>query len=686
MASFSRCGRPLVAFLALVLISPTLSHALAKDGKEMLVPVMIDGKPSQILQKVIVINKNARLLDSPGSRTNSRLKPCQIFYRMKADDGSLESTSGKDTYWRVGDSEGREKGWIDKDFLALWNTRFVLDPLGIATQDKPFKLFAAGDHDELGEITAGVGEYSLAFVTDKPQDDEEFPVAVYIGPITESADESDETALGMDVAFVLEMTDFAFFEWPPDNRKSVEFIQDIISRFASRANDKPSVKGRVRFAVVQYQDTAGKKGDGPLFIAEKVTDFVTSEQQLRTSMQGLKPKLIGGDWPEDGIAGVKLALDELRWGQHSTKHVVVIGAGPFQDKTKGNQVSMFGSENNPITNPNDGVRRDGIIPYGWSSTGLDIRGITAHASQGRNSAATEIDGLKAIKTLHAILVGTPPKQVPDDIRPMVENLLQMNEAQLTDELNKRADPSGALDALVFFAIMKLQHDNRAAAERHYRELSENAGGSRGVYFPAPPTREGTDQAARLLLDKISSAFEDMEAAFGGATVTTKNEFSQSLVRIAQKYREQYKDKTVMTGVAYTRNDAGREVSKLKVLVYRDELVRLQSSLESILKNFTDMDAKEKKDVGKTLEILQRAIAGGAAGQTFDEKTTLASVIGDLPMKTPVLATTAKAIASMSSEEFNDWMDQLRFGISRCDALLKSQFKADFAFLEQSQLP
>ena len=59
---------------------------------------------------------------------------------MKADDGSLESTSGKDTYWRVVDSEGREKGWFDKDFLALWNTRFVLDPLGIATQDKPFKL------------------------------------------------------------------------------------------------------------------------------------------------------------------------------------------------------------------------------------------------------------------------------------------------------------------------------------------------------------------------------------------------------------------------------------------------------------------------------------------------------------------------------------------------------------------
>ena len=413
---------------------------------------------------------------------------------------------------------------------------------------------------------------------------------------------------------------------------------------------------------------------------------MTSEPQLKTAMQGLKPKVIGGDWPEDGIAGIKLALDDLKWGQHSTKHVVLLGSAPFQDKTKGNQVSMFGTENNPITNPNDGVRRDGIIPYGWSSTGMDIRGITAHATQGRNSAATEIDGLKAIKTLHAILLGKPPEQMSDEIRPLVESLLQMNEEQLTVELNKRANPSAALDALVFFAIMKLANDNRAVAERQYRELSENAGGGRGVFFAAPPTREGTDQAARLLLDKISSAFEDMEAAFGGANVSTKNEFSESLVRIAQKYREQYKDKTVLTGVAYARNDSGREVSKLKVLVYRDELVRLQSTLESILKNFTEMDAKEKKDVGKTLDILQRAIAGGATGQTFDEKTTLASVIGDLPMKTPVLATTAKAIASMSSDEFNDWMDQLRFGISRCDALLKSQFKADFAFLEQSQLP
>jgi predicted transcriptional regulator len=686
MIRYSRHGRLLLVLLVVALLAMPTHRALGKEGKDMLVPVLVDGKPSQILQKVIVVNKNARLLESPGSRNNSRLKPCQIFYRMKADDGSLEATSGKDIYWRVGDSEGREKGWVDKDFLTLWNTRFVLDPLGIATQDKPFKLFAPGDHDELGEITAGVGEYSLAFVTDRPQDDEEFPVAVYIGPITDRADESDETALGIDVAFVLEMSDFAFFQWPPDNKRSVELIQEIISRFAAIANERPAVKGRVRFAVVQYQDTAGKEGDGPLFISEKVTDFVTSEQTLRTSMQGLRPKVIGGDWPEDGLAGIKLAIDGLAWGPNSTKHIVLIGAGPIQDRKKGEQLSMFGSENNPITMPNDGVNRKGILPYGWSSTGLDIRGITAVATQGRNTAATEIDGLKAVKTIHAILVGKPPEQVPEDIRPMVENLLQMNEQQLMDELNERVNPNKALDALVYFAVMKLNHDNRSIAERHYRELSENAGGARGVYFAAPSTREGTDQAAKLLIEKMSTAFEDMEAAFGGAAVSTKNEFSESLVRIAQKYREQYKDKTVMTGVAFTRNDSGREVSKLKVLVYRDELVRLQSSLKSILQNFTEMDAKEKKDVGKTLEILQRAIAGGAAGQTFDEKTTLASVIGDLPMKTPVLATTAKAIASMSSDEFNDWMAQLQFGIDQCDALLKSQFKADFAFLEQSQLP
>lgn len=684
MFSASRILTVSMAVLGCSLLA--LQPVQAKDGKEMLVPVIVDGKPSAILQKVIVINKNARLLESPGSRKNSRLKPCQIFYRMKADDGSLEIQSGTNTFWRVGDSEGNEKGWIDKAFLTVWNTRFVLDPLGVASSDKPFKLFDAKSHEEMAKIEAGVGEYSLAFVMDKPQDDEEFPVGVYIGPISEAADESDEDSLGIDIAFVLEMTDFALLDWGT-GRKNVERFQDLIAKFVEDANSRESVKGRVRCAVVQYQDTAGAAATPPAFPAPQiVSDFTASGPDLSRDLGGLTPKNIGGDWPEDGLAGIALAVDGLKWKEHSTKHVVLMGSGSVQDKTKGNQVSMFGSENNPITEPDDGVSRKGMIPYGWSSTGLDVRGIIAKASQARNMAGSEVDGLKGLKTLHAVLLGEPPLPIPEEIRGLVDQLLVLNEEQLLNEINERADPRACLDALCFFASMKIAMESRSRAEKQYRDISANGGGLAGIYFAAPPTQEGTERAARLLLDKVAKAFEDMEAAFGGAEVRTTNEFSQSLVTIAQKYREQYKEKTVMSGLAYTRNDDGKEVAKLKLLVYRHEVERLKSTLDSILRNFESMDAKQKKDVGETLETLQRAVAGGAAGQAFDEKTTLASVIGDLPMKTPVLATTAKAIASMSSDEFTDWMDQLRFGISRCDALLKSQFKADFAFLEQSQLP
>lgn len=692
MIRFSRYGRLVVAFHIAALHCALVPATFAKDGKDMLVPVMIDGKQSPILQKVIVINKNARLLDAPGSRTNSPLKPCQIFYRMKADDGSLETQSGSNTFWRVGDSEGNPKGWIEKSFLQIWNTRFVLDPEGIANDQKPFKLYDETNKDDKGEIPSGVGDYTLAFVIDRPKEDEEYPVAVYSGPVSEKSDESDKDDLGMDVAFVLEMTDYALGQWEPGGPTNAQLFQDLIAGFASAAKARPNVSGRVRFAAVQYQDARGAEDKQPLFVAKKVVDFVSSEAELRAGLAGLQPKEIGGDWPEDGLAGVKLAIDELAWRADSTKHIILIGAGPLQDKPKGQQVSMFRvgnqpMENNPITLPDDGVSRKGYIPYGWSSTGLDIRGAIAAASQARNvSSASGVDVLKGIKTLHAVLVGLPQRDVPDDIKPLVDELLSMNEKQLEDALNERADPNAAAQALIAFAIMKLRFSNRSIAESQYQQLGGNQGGQPGVYFAAPPTRAGTEQAVALLLEKITAAFGDMEAALGGAAVKTSNEFSQSLVKIAAKYFEQYKDKTVLTGIAYTTNPDGKEVAKLKVLVTRQEVERLKSTLDAILKNFETMDAKQRKDVGKTLETLQRAIASGAAGQAFDEKTTLASVIGDLPMKTPVLATTAKAIASMSSDELTDWMDQLRFSISRCDALLRSQKTKDFDFLEQSQLP
>ncbi|NDC38145.1 MAG: hypothetical protein EBZ48_08845 [Proteobacteria bacterium] len=692
MIRYSRYGRLPLVLLVVALLSMPTYRALAKEGKDMLVPVLVDGKPSQILQKVIVINRNARLLDAPGSRNNTQLKPCQIFYRMKGDDGSLETPSGSNTFWRVGDSEGNSKGWIEKSFLQTWNTRFVLDPEGIATDAKPFKVYDSTNKDDLGEIPSGIGDYTLAFVIDKPKEEEEYPVAVYTGPISDKNDESDKDDLGMDVAFVLEMTDYGLIQWEAGGPTNAQLFQDLIAKFAATAKSRPNVAGRVRFAAVQYQDTRGDDDKQPLFVAKKVVDFVDSEADLRSGLAGLQPKEIGGDWPEDGLAGIKLAIDDLKWRQDSTKHIVLIGSGPLQDKPKGKQISMFRRrdgqplENNPITMPNDGVDRNGLIPYGWSSTGLDIRGAIAAASQARNLASnSQIEVLKGVKTLHAILVGEEQKDVPDDIKQLVDDLLSMNEEKLQEAINKRAKPQKALDSLIFFAVMKLQHSNRGLAESQYKELGAN-NGQPGVYYAAQPSREGTEQAVALLLEKITTAFGDMEAALGGATVNTTNEFSQSVVKIAAKYFEQYKDKTVLKGLAYATNNDGKEVAKLKVLVTRQEVERLKSTLDSILENFETMDAKQRKDVGKTLETLQRAIASRAAGQTFDEKTTLASVIGDLPMKTPVLATTAKAIASMSSDELADWVDQLRYSISRCDALLKSQKRRDFEFLEQSQLP
>ena len=78
-----------------------------------------------------------------------------------------------------------------------------------------------------------------------------------------------------------------------------------------------------------------------------------------------------------------------------------------------------------------------------------------------------------------------------------------------------------------------------------------------------------------------------------------------------------------TGYARTRDENGRMVAHKRVMVFRDELMRLYSVLDSLYTTFKNKSNKaERQNVSVILDDLKTAVASQAAGQEFDEKTDL----------------------------------------------------------------
>ena len=130
-------------------------------------------------------------------------------------------------------------------------------------------------------------------------------------------------------------------------------------------------------------------------------------------------------------------------------------------------------------------------------------------------------------------------------------------------------------------------------------------------------------------------------------------------------------------------------------MFRKELKQLESTLDNLYEDFSPLTKRsDRQNVGEILTKLKRLVAESAAGQEFNENTPLDRIIGDLPLKTPVLNTTAASIAKMPSEDYSRWVNQLRFARDRCKDLYDngkwtkqtSGIGEEYGFLEKSRLP
>ncbi len=691
------------------------SSRVAEAGKNLLVPVnRDDGTDSAVYQKVIVTSALARLTKEVGEK-GLPIDAFSFFYRLKTDDGKLDKQKDGKTYWRVGSPDGDPLGYIcttasvkDKNgsakegnALREWNTRFVLDPQQVATPDRPFELLHPKKKDVMatykGVESAGDNR-ALAFVTGEPNADDEYPLVYYIGKIrTKAATESGIDDLGIDIAFVLEMSDFMQSKWPVDENDTnppttLSLLTDSVRTIAKESERSEKTRGRVAMALVQYQDTREEQD----FVVDVASDFVLGSSKLENGIQKLRPKEIKGDWPEDGLAGIETSINKLKWRNNTTKHIILIGSMSVQTKKQGEQESQWGSTNNFLTDPDGRGAPPGFTPFrrrmGWSSTGHNMETIVKAAHRG---GSTGLEAALGDKTLHAILLGKNIRgQLDNETWDLIDGVITKNSQELTAFFETWEGPS--------LFVIKAQMLQRTIAEGQYRELAENGisgGKSRGLYIDAAPTREGVMKTGSDIAESLETAFGVLESSLSGKLPAAGSEegnvFSNPIVAIATAYINTLAETEAVEAIATPVDKNGREVAKLKVFVFRKELKQLESTLDNLYEDFSPLTKRsDRQNVGEILTKLKRLVAESAAGQEFNENTPLDRIIGDLPLKTPVLNTTAASIAKMPSEDYSRWVNQLRFARDRCKDLYDngkwtkqtSGIGEEYGFLEKSRLP
>ncbi len=321
---------------------------------------------------------------------------------------------------------------------------------------------------------------------------------------------------------------------------------------------------------------------------------------------------------------------------------------------------------------------------------MNVSALVAKANVARNSSNPGLSALKQIKTLHSVLMGRP-MELDNETQQLIDQVLAETDDQLNERYRNAANQAEFIQALQAAFFVKQAQVCRKLAESQFRELACN--GTKeilGCYLAPEPTIDGVKQASREMKGKLDEAFKLFATAVAGGKVDSRNEFARSLVQIAKAYENDPDKKDVVLGLAPARDAKGREVAKVKILVYKDEIEGLQSFLNLTQEKFTDYkgDRRKRQNVTDVLRDLKSGIAGRATGQdiAIKDDTQLSALIGDLPMRTPVLATTARAIAQMSNEDFDRWLGQLKYSQERCKDLLEIWGVGNYGFFEQSQMP
>lgn len=718
--SHLRIARQAVTCAAIVSLAVASAHA----GEDQLIPVKgKDGKPSPLFQKVVVTSDYAKLCkQGPKCDGGDPVEPYSIFYKLKTPAGTEE----QDGWVRVGDSKGNAIGWIQRTnakgeaVLKDWATRFVLEP-NEPTPDREFRVKT--DKGTLKLNIVPDGKRRFAFITNasdtKGSDEPDYDVFVCTASVQSErgalAGEAKKLEnLKLEVVFVVEGTDFLLNKL--DDMLVGDAIKKVILGCVADIEADASLKDAARLGIVEYQDKSPKA----TLKTPRVTCPLTSDMgRVRSSLGNLTPVEIEGDFAEDVLGGLKVAVDDAGWDPQSCKHVVLLGFGSAQLYPQGQSPGNFPGLNNEITRKSPPPEE-----RGWNGSGLSIDQLIARANP--QGGSTD-DKARSQRTFHAVRITKPIRaefidqlvqgggferarasEIVDFAAASVRSVLNASDADLDATIQQ------AGEAVVRFAgdelnpgpiiglgakVNAFETDEKLALSQ-YRAISANDD-IQGLFEAVPPQAVELERVASKLKASLAEAFKTL-AKIRDRTIDSAEDlqgagaFAQTFYSVVGANAERFKPQTVEEGRSRTRDEDGREVAKRKVMVGRDELQKLRSSLDAIYSLFSKKVAKkDRQDVKKMLDDLKQVIAGAAAGQIV-ATTNLQEIITDLPLKTDVLRITPEQIATFSSDKFKDWLDGLKRSIDSVQALLDSKNNwlplsslataDEVSFLLLSQLP
>lgn len=652
-----------------------------------------------LYEKLIVQSNNAFYVKEPTLASTRIPTPAfSIYYRLKTDTSNNE----KDGYYRIGKRSGEPVGWIKKEFVTSWNTRFGLEP-SLPQPDRHFTIYkdnaARTPHIEFigkeGQIPDGARRFAL--IVDVPEiesSNEIYPVVVFTGEVESSgAREKEQMALynlQLEIVFVIDTT--------PSMEPLIEVAREVTKRTAEALVALPEVKPVVHFGLVEYRDAPPNCE----FAARVRCRLAEGHSAFWNQLQSLAVSSVDtNDVPEDMVAGIQLALTDVGWRPNSSKHIIMLGDAPAK------------------------TGYDAVIEEEQrSSTGRTLVNVMADA---RPQGGSDSERALGAKNFHA---------VSNNHRPFIDEFLDSDELKsLAPERRKaikelvenaeivklvRSDPVSTAQAMIEIGLDKdaavalvqlIQRNDslerwQKTLHSQLQQLASNQQQLEGYYADVDTYRSQQDRESAIqgLTQTLNRAYQALAVAREGNATTAVNTFrsggsiSRAIYQIVGTKGDTTGLNQVENGYATTRDENGRLVCQKRVMVFKEELMRLYSVLDSLHTTFKSKSNKaERQNVADILDSLKRAVASQVAGQDIDENINLNQVIKfDFPLKTPALEVSAQQIAVMTTPAFNNWLESLATARDRAKTLvlggktnwttLNNEDEDQFTFLALAELP
>ncbi len=712
-----------------------LLSKMVSQGKFVMATNTVGG-PTSLRQKLVTVRETT-LRGAPdpvaSQSTDLIIGPNHIFFHLYTDSGKEEENGS----FLVGDASGRPLGWIESSELLKWSSRCAIIPKSSSDPDERFRVSLADNAGIMeydpADLPADAATLALitgpAVVTDQVDRNVSYPVSMLSTRIIKSPreEELDDFAnLKLEVVFVIENTAYLNVEY--DGKSVLNRLAEMVKNldcskpnsggggnadpfgggaggnadpFGGGGGDEEMAdpfggsrgESPIRFGLVCYQDSVdGATMPKPL-VAQQLT---AKHSELHESILEMTPFVGYNDIPSDGITALALAhSDAIDWSRNSVKHIVLIGNAPLNDAVNGTECSFCQSISGKLERicetPNDDL---------WNRVGVDLRakrvgsntsGISQPQLMQLYRSGVLGDNLRKTKLLHAVRVGcsvrdkiaTSLNQSSAEVEELIgivnEAFDEVNGVVATLSTDATLNVLLGLDKprlrlIMMGADIRNMSTQDAFAAQQYKALA----GSDGFFVEMKPTTESvisTTEALREKLQSLVNAVTGISVGDSDSVNAEQNEFTTPIFKITKAAPADAGiiEKPVLNGYATLRSKTGVLTGDAGVLVSRNELQHLKSTLESLYTTFSFKRNKvDREDVNEYLLHLQKALASTVSGQGIGATADLHELISDLPLHTESMMMTSMQFAEMETTEFDTWLQKFQFATDAMERRLSSR--------------